>query len=626
MTQKFVLSDIVNVMDAHLFPSITTWNRLEGRPRTANFDRALKAEVRDALWMITRQWQMGEFEGDDAGSPIFAKLQLNTTNLTQYKPGGQPAENFNQNVPLEATVERRPVPLTSGVQEISLDIRLLMGRQWLKLAAPVGDFSSFFIGQYPITRPDPANPADAYRTAHPEVWASFAAVAGRQMDGGKLYKHLKDGNLAAADLAASAADQAKINTLGDKFVLWFERIFLQPAGLENDAWEPDRLEYQFSVSAPVADGEKVLAAEEYYHGRLDWYNLSIVPASDGLGAPVGTTAEGAPPALPVDLPPQTFIPAPVIFDGMPNTRWWSFEDRRTNFGDIKPDTTDLSKLMVIEFGLLYSNDWFIVPQALPVGSIAQIKGMLVTNVFGERVWIDAAGRGPDDSWQRWSMFTLNTQGDTGEAADTSLLLLPTVPKIQEGKPTEEAEFVRDEMANMVWAIEKSIPLANGESKSGDEAARETLNYFTHFIQSLPPAAPPEAKAAIRYDVMNSVPENWIPFIPVRVEDNSDPRQIQLKRAALPRRIEGDPNPPERIRPRSVLVRNGLDAQPARPYLLHEEEVPRSGIQVSQAFNRTRWTNGRVFVWLGVRKQIGHGEAFSGLAFDQIRAAPSFQKK
>ena len=30
------------------------------------------AEVRDALWMLTRQWQMGEFEGDDAGSPIEA--------------------------------------------------------------------------------------------------------------------------------------------------------------------------------------------------------------------------------------------------------------------------------------------------------------------------------------------------------------------------------------------------------------------------------------------------------------------------------------------------------------------------------------------------------------------------
>ena len=53
---------------------VTVWNRLEGRPRTVEFDRALRAEVRDALWMLTRQWQLGEFRGDDAGSPVLAQL------------------------------------------------------------------------------------------------------------------------------------------------------------------------------------------------------------------------------------------------------------------------------------------------------------------------------------------------------------------------------------------------------------------------------------------------------------------------------------------------------------------------------------------------------------------------
>ena len=31
---------------------MTLWNRLEGRPRRDDFDRALKAEVRDALWLL----------------------------------------------------------------------------------------------------------------------------------------------------------------------------------------------------------------------------------------------------------------------------------------------------------------------------------------------------------------------------------------------------------------------------------------------------------------------------------------------------------------------------------------------------------------------------------------------
>ena len=45
------------------------------------------------------------------------------------------------------------------------------------------------------------------------------------------------------------------------------------------------------------------------------------------------------------------LPVPVAFDGMPDTRWWAFEDRKTNFGNVKPDTTDLAKLLFIEFAL-----------------------------------------------------------------------------------------------------------------------------------------------------------------------------------------------------------------------------------------------------------------------------------
>ena len=39
------------------------------------------------LWMLTKQWQMGEFRGSDAGSPVFAKLLLATTRLTKYRAG-----------------------------------------------------------------------------------------------------------------------------------------------------------------------------------------------------------------------------------------------------------------------------------------------------------------------------------------------------------------------------------------------------------------------------------------------------------------------------------------------------------------------------------------------------------
>ena len=60
-------------------PLVRGWNRLEGRPRSADFERSLRAEVRDPLWFLTRQWQYGEFEGEDAGSPIEVSFMRLTT-------------------------------------------------------------------------------------------------------------------------------------------------------------------------------------------------------------------------------------------------------------------------------------------------------------------------------------------------------------------------------------------------------------------------------------------------------------------------------------------------------------------------------------------------------------------
>ena len=107
MDVKHAVSDIRTALDERLLPTITVWNRLEGRPRRADFDRALKAEVRDALWMLTKQWQIGEFEAEDAGSPVSTKVRMRTAPLTKYEPAGSAAEAFTEDVPLEAKVERR---------------------------------------------------------------------------------------------------------------------------------------------------------------------------------------------------------------------------------------------------------------------------------------------------------------------------------------------------------------------------------------------------------------------------------------------------------------------------------------------------------------------------------------
>lgn len=613
---------VVNMSEAlktRLFPAITRWNRLEGRPRTHNFDRALRAEVRDALWFLSRQWQLGEFQGDDAGSPVLARACIDVMTIDSYQADHKKVDPLRLEEPLETTVERRPLPLRSGDQYLSLDLRLLVGRRWLKLLARdfgagklSKDFRADYTTLYAVQVPDPAQKAHAEVCAHAETWQQVSAAAGRAMDGIALLEYLANPAKHAYDgVGATALDETALTGLAEGLRAWFGDLVGQPPAEGNDAWLPERLEYQFGLAAQDGDKAMVMRAEEYYQGHLDWYALDRRPGESALEEP---PAEGEPPVEgePAPAPERTvhtFLPASIVFEGMPNTRWWAFEDRRTNFGEVRPDTTDLGKLLLMEFSLVYANDWFILPYTLPIGRTAEVQGIAISNVFNERLWVEPVRQKPGENWQQWNMFTLAADGAERRPPAPRLVLLPAASKVQESAAVEEVALIRDEMANMVWAIEKRVPLASGWSRPGAETGRELHAFLQRLIGV--PAPPPPPAAPIRYQVMNSVPEQWIPFIPVHVPNSV--RETQLQRAAMPRILEGDPNLPEKTRPRTSLLRQNLP----KAYFIHEEEVPRAGALVTQAYQRTRWLGGKVFTWFGARKQVGRGEGSSGLQFDSL---------
>jgi len=642
MADRFAIVDLPLALETKQFPTITTWNRVEGRPRTVDFDRALRAEVRDALWMLTRQWQAGELNGEDAGSPASMRASIATTRLTRFKAGDAPPQDFDDDVPFETQIERRPVRYAIGADKVALNLRLLLGRRWLRQIQGIGDYAAQFVAKYTIALPDPTRREDASVCAHHEVLQSFCAAAGRAMDGAVLYQYLSGGATRHAYDGMAVLDIHKpaLDTAAGKFLVWAGRIFNQPAApVDNPAWNAERLEYRFACSAPDPDpnafgAEKTYVADEYYHGALDWYDLDVL---SGNGATLGPGDATAPD--PRGSITRTMLPAPLTFPGMPHPRWWTIEDSKTNFGAIRPDTTDLAKLLLIEFGLVYSNDWFIIPFTLPAGGIAKMQALVVTDVFGDRYWIDAAGAGAGANWQRWSFLTVSAaerapvprafdpagrDRTASQPADTALLFLPTVPKVQESAPHEDVRFMRDEMANMVWAIEKTIPAADGRGRSGDVSARDTRAYHERLIQaqsaSTPPAPLLENDAKVRYDLMSAVPENWIPFIAVRARGSN--RAIELQRASTLRNIEGDNLAPAKVKPRTSLLRAGLDQTTPAAYLVPEEEVPRAGIVVTQSWQRTRGPDGRVHTWIGVRKRVGRGEGSSGLSFDRLIDLPS----
>ena len=205
-------------------------------------------------------------------------------------------------------------------------------------------------------------------------------------------------------------------------------------------------------------------AEEYDHGHLDWYSVDVAAARATSGS------HRRPGASPARRMSRSSCPTRVAFEGMPNTRWWTFEDGRTNFGDVRPDTTDLAKLLLIEFGLVYANDWFLSRTRCRPARSPPSSGIAVTNVFGERTWVAAAGGGRDDDWQRWAMFTCS------EGKGTQPRTKPALP--QRPRHTRRARRSRRSsrarrIANMVWGIERTSS-AQRRAQTGREAAYATL--------------------------------------------------------------------------------------------------------------------------------------------------------
>ena len=619
------------------------WNRLEQRPRRYDFDQTLKAEVHDPLWNLTRQWQFGEFKGEDTGSPVFARTLVETTRVIKYQPLAGPVKAYADEWPLEAKVEQQT--RMPGYRD-----RVQAGAYWLKLLDHFG--TAFNQTKQPA---QPAYDKPAYKTrvldlfpletpelneSTPELHAQSARLmsnrrmmnfvrsfAGRVPDGWLLYGNLNAGMAAFVNaVRLNAAHSGFVRQAAEAFKGWIGSAFPDIPDEEN-AWNSSQLAYQVKCALPEKSGNNtVLAANEYTDGRLDWHSFDAetrsVPAGDLLTATANDRKQA------IESKVVSFIPSPAGYGGMPVNRFWEFEDGKVDLGNITADTTDLSRIIVVEYAMIYGNNWFLIPYPLRTGSLAAVKGIVVTDTFGQKTFVEAAIQGESDDWSGWGMFNLtawDAQKSGAVAADTRIFLPPAVPKIQESAPVEEVLFLRDETANMVWAVENKIDNLLSAGMDGHKAAAELAAWLETPDEADPGAVAEEA--VLQYRLGNTVPENWIPFISIHLDGQN--RAIQLQRASMPRMLDGARLP---VRPRTRILREGFGYDPdaevspyvnpeadkqLAPYFVHEEEVPRAGARVTGSYQRTRWYNGEIIRWFGYKKTLGKGEGNSGLKFDQV---------
>lgn len=563
--------------------STPIWNRLEARPRGEDMTRSLKAELRDAAWMLSRQWQMGEFAADDAGTPVYSNLRYT---CSPFNDAG---------APFEPKVESQPIFDPTSPDLRNLNIRLQMGSYWLRLLSDTSNVKHLrdsFLDNTEFNFPEaPVGVA-------PDVAQFLQFYQGRSIDGYKFYNYYKDKS--RFDSYGNKAGELK--ALYDQFSNWYQRAYLQPAATAPTAWNASRLEYSFESTAtvqapdPAQQQTKTVIADEYYHGRLDWYNFNLKSVTTAKAGAELNQVQEREYHIASD---KKLIPTPIRFQGMPEARYWTFEDGAVNFAAVNVDRNNIGKLALIEFGMVYSNDWSIVPLDVPVGCFVNVNSVVVIDSFGKETVIPAATDvNPNFEWK---FFTLSNV-QPNQPQDTSLVLPQTIAKAQQGKPLEEVNFIRDEMANMAWGIETVIPSPLGYGIPGREQN--------------PSAPKAENGDKWLYVERTSTPLNWIPFLPIKNSEN----RLVLRRGKLLT------DNGQVVRPNTSLLRKGLDKQSnigkdangkSIVYDVEDNEVPREGVKITKAYQRTRWTNGEVIVWLGMQKESGKREGRSNLNYDQL---------
>ncbi len=589
-------------LPADFHQRFATWLRLEPRCRSNDPSLGLQARTADPLWMLTRQWQTGEFIGEDAGSPLQVDLTYSTQSLDSVKLGQDGDIVPLPDMPLEAVVEAEDT-------EMRWRGRVQAGQQFERfLHASV---TAVAAGLDPDTVVQTYRDTFVLQRPDQEIWQDLddstqrfvGFMAGRVTDGDAVLTLANENDIPLL----AGLTQITIDEVADSLRQWASELNYRPAAADSRAWRNQQLDYTFELNAdtgaapappavssaeigrrfqeivrevlqrrrgvnissairayrreynmlrsrtdksildwlyyliatlfgrPVVDGNRILqeienkvlrllggisrsmleeivkrlmdwldeqqprpadtakthlVGPDYRNGELDWYTLNTNSTARGLWQQ--QTLERKLPTL--------------VTVGGTSPRWWAFEDSATDFGKIDASKPDLAKLLLMEFVLIYADDWFSIPIPVRFSNLVRIDSLQVLNVFGDHPNVDPVrknvidnileqGGDAEDPLLRWEAFSLArsdslqqdyddlaaslTAGSLGatqraqnearldeiRSAADMLLITPAAGFREESKPSEEVRFIRDEGANMIWGVETRVQ--NGIAHSVD---------------------------------------------------------------------------------------------------------------------------------------------------------------
>jgi hypothetical protein len=475
--------------------------RLEPHHRTPErVDAGLAARVHDPLWLLTRQWQFGEFAGQDAGSAASVHFGGSSAPIDAWRPAGAPTwQPYSAPAaPLDPVVEAEPV-------QIDEQMRAQGGAHLLRMLDEAGlldTAATALAGQLM-----PAGPVDE----------SAVGLIGPM--GGRV----PDAQAVAAAIDAGSLD-ARLSDVANRWRDWWTQVL---ADHSPDCFDPHRFEHAAELSVRAT----TLRIPEYLGDGLEWYNADVDP--DTAAAAAGQAYTFA----------DESVPSPVRYGGLPADRFWEMEDSEIDLGAADVSSLDTGRLLLIEFATVYGNDWFLAPLEVPCGSLTVLDQMLIHDVFGRDHLLERAGR--DDP--TWSMFTLYSP-DPEHPAASGLLIMPAAQG-HTGAPLEQMGVTRDELATLVWAVQHRYTDGRGQR----------VERRDRWLATAPP--PPVPTALPAYGMQTIVPDYWFPLVPEPVAPSVIHfRLAQLDEPGITSRPEGLLIPADLWLHEEELPRDGVSMQ------------------------------------------------------------------
>ena len=224
----------------------------------------LQARVYDPLWLLARQWQIGEFQGEDSGSPAIGAVARRVGALHPLRAGRARRRRHGRRPGL-----RRPRPSRSRRwSSASRCARGPTALERLRFAADAGRHFLRVLGQQALSRElrrrrargvpaAAALPTPSGSSSTPRARRSSRLMGGRVPDGRALYEalgaSLRPPPPRQPALPPAPGDRACRRRRGDArpgmlWLQWVDTLFTEPA-TGDAAWTPERMEYGFSLAA-----------------------------------------------------------------------------------------------------------------------------------------------------------------------------------------------------------------------------------------------------------------------------------------------------------------------------------------------------------------------------------------